>query len=229
MYVRTLDDAIEVLGAQKANLTQYQGELGATPEDLAAIPLEYDNAVALKTFIEGVITDKSTAVQMKDSYLSGVVNSPVSAAPVFQVFVWPNPAEVVGGQFSRINTRNRRYRNSPTYTEEAGLACKVSTDPAPPPDPQLIKPSGEAHASLSGFSGSVVITGRTGSDRWVLYGRTASNEPWQMIDSFTDKAGNFARPGITDAPYVLELYIQLMKKDQPFGQPSDTFYLTLNP
>lgn len=226
MYIRTPDDLIEVLKAQKENVTQYQAEVGATAQDITDITEALENSEAIKAFVESVFTDKETSVQLKDTYFKGPVNSPVGAVSVFQVFVWPQ-APPVAGQIPIANTRSRRFLNSPTITEEAIVAMMLRAEPAPPPPAP--KPTGEAHAAQSGYAAAVIVGNRSGSDRWKLMGRTASTEPWVMIDSFTDKSGNFAYAGTNDTPLKLELQIQLMKKDQPFGPPSDTFYVTLNP
>ena len=225
MYIRTPDDLIEVLTAQNANVSLYQAEVGATGQDIADIGNTLLNAVAIKTFVESVFTDKETSVQLKDTYFKGPVNSTMGAVPVFQVFAWPKTP--VAGQIPIANTRNRRFLNSPTITEEAIVALMLRTEPAPPPPAP--KPTGEAHAAQSGYAAAVIVGNRAGSDRWKLMGRASSTEPWTMIDSFTDKSGNFVYAGTNDAPIKLELQIQLMKKDQPYGPASDTFYVTLNP
>ena len=168
----------------------------------------------------------TTVRTLRDTWADGPVNSPLGAVPVFQVFVWPHPA-TAAGQIPIANQRNRRFKNSPTITEEAIAAMMLATEGTEPVPPT--KPTGEAHAAASGYAFGVVVGNRQQSDRWRLNYRLVSTDAWTMLDSPTGKTADFVFPGGTGDPVKLELQIQLLKNNHNYGPPSDTFYVTLNP
>lgn len=226
MYIKYLNDLTLVLTAQTGNFDTYKSEIGGVAQDLTDIAEALANATALKSFIDSVTTDKTTALTLRDTWANGPVNSPLGAVPVFQVFAWPHPA-TAAGQIPIANQRNRRFKNSPTITEEAIAAMMLATEGSEPAPPT--KPTGEAHAAASGYAFGVVVVNRQQSDRWRLNYRLASTDAWTMLDSPTGKTADAIYPGGIGDPVKLELQIQLLKNNQAYGPPSDTFYVTLNP
>ena len=136
MYIKTFDDLILVLTAQKSNVVQYQGEVGATAQDITDINETLDNALAINAFFESVDVDKKTVTQSRDSFYRGVPNTAIGAIPMFQQFVWPSVTPPVAGQIPLANTRNTRFANVAQVSAqhawaEAGPGSRSTERPSP--------------------------------------------------------------------------------------------------
>lgn len=219
---------MENFAVQFAN---YAAALGfAVPDDVEAV--QNDNAVfqsiaatrlAVKNF------DRSVADFLRQ-LTEGNAGEPLPVFPS-EDFDAP-PLDVPAGMFERIDDWRRRILAAPAYVESMGLAMGiVSSGSGNGLAPEDVKPNVELSAAMHGYLFSAVVSGRHGADAWQVWMRPGGLSEWQLLGTATGKSSDFTYSpgGEIPGPVVLEIYVQLRRSNQNYGQPSDIGLVTVNP
>jgi hypothetical protein len=230
MRIDTYAKLIQVLTLQKANLTTYQTQVGATLADITEVTNELNNLNAMTIFCQQVDAYKKETFGMKDTMWRGELATPIVAFPA--ALVPPTLTAALAGALQRTLDRNRRFKAAPGYTHDIGVALGIeSSDDVIGVD--VTPPIVDVFPSESGYLFSVVVTGRGQSDAWDLLARPAGSNTWKTLGYGTSKSKDFTyNPGPTageGVPIQLSLRVQLKKKDGNLGNPSDIVLATVNP
>ena len=229
MYIRTPADLILVLTAQKANVTTYQLEVGASGQDITDINNALNDALAINTFADSVDVDKRTVTQLRDSYYKGDPKEPLGNAPLFQVFAWSG-ATPTGGQIPLANTRNRRFDSSPTITSEARVAMMLESQTPSAPDPGTLKPTLAASAGQGDYLYALMLGNRGGITMWELEVQAVGTAVWTNVGRFDGKSQDVTyNPGVTTGPVQIRIRVRLWKSSSFVGLWSDEVTITVNP
>jgi hypothetical protein len=83
---------------------------------------------------------------------------------------------------------------------------------------------------MHGYLFSAVVSGRHRAEAWQLWVRPSGTSEWQLLDTATGRSADFVYPkGDASGPVQLEVYVQLRRNNQNYGQPSDIGLVTVNP
>lgn len=228
MAIKTLDRLIEVLTLQKQNLGTYQTEVGATLADITQVTNDLNNLNAIVAYADTVNGVKKSVFQIKQDLIGGDPDTPIAGFATFPAA--PTLTAPVGGTMKRTNDRNTRFKLGPGYNQEIDDALGLTTSDGEAADPNTVQPDLELFAALQGnFDFSGIITNRGDSDLAVLSAAPINTGDWQELVPFTGKAFNAHWPGTGNAPVQLQCRIQLRKKNENYGVPSDIVTVTVIP
>ena len=125
--------------------------------------------------------------------------------------------------------RNRRFKAADGYTKDIGVALGIDGDSATDL-PELIVPTLEIHPAQMNYEAAIVVGNRGKSDMWQLLGRKMNSEKWTELKSGTGKGSNVKiTPTVAGNPEQVEMKIQLIKANEPYGQLSNGMLATFNP
>jgi len=227
MKFDTIEKLLGMLLLQKANLSTFLAQVGATAAEVEEISNDAANLQFLIDFAALLDTNKKTVTKIKQQVYNGDPDEEVSPFPKFTDPSAPFP--LLAGSLERANRRNRRYKAAAGYTKEIGIALGIDGD-SQPIAPETVKPTLDIFPAQSGYEAAIVIGKRGNSDMWKLMGRKMNTEKWLELASGTGKSGNVRiTPTTEGSPERLELKIQLYKSNELYGQASDPTYATFNP
>lgn len=215
------------LQIQKSNIDQYAAAAGATAADIASIQEDHTNMEWILKFCSLVDEYKTTAFGIKRRFLRGQPEEQLGAfvdAPDASP-----PSALKAGVEKRSRERDQRFLHSPTLTEGARLALDLVNAPSDV-SPETVKPNVEAHAAAGNYEFGLIIGNRGASDMSDVQVRRKGSEAWQTVKSATGKAVNVViAPSAPGQPEQLQVRVQLKRKNENYGQPSDPVYVTVNP
>lgn len=179
-----------------------------------------------------------TSVQM-DSYkraftkfleiiTQGAIGTPIPMFPANPNFVLP--AEVQTGIFERLNDLVARIRVAPNYTDEIGALLGILPTETGSISPEDVKPTIEAFAAQNDYHFSIVVSNRAKADSWEVEILREAAVKWQNVKTATGKSVDVEiQPTVEGKPERIQTRVQLIKSNEPYGQPSDPTFVTLNP
>lgn len=221
------EELLEKLELQEENITIYRVEIGASADDIAEITRDKIILLFVLNRANIVEAGKKTTNAIKDHVFNGDENIPVVPYPVL-----PNdapPETLLGGCLGRFKTRNKRFKAAKGYTKEIGLALGIE-ETADRISPESVIPTLVAKAARSGYLLAVIVGNRGDSTMWKIFARRSGSESRQELASGTGKAAEFTvTPTTQGQAEKIELTVQLYKNNQPYGQPSDSVYVTVSP
>ena len=228
MTINTPEQLLAKLEIQEENINTYRSQVDATDQDIMEISRD---KTILQFVVERAIVveaGKKTTNAIKDHVFDGDANIPVASYPNL-----PNgapPEALVGGCLGRFKERNRRFKASKGYTREIGIALGIVDETKSSVSPDSVKPTLEASAASSGYLVGVLIGNRAESSMWKISARRANSETPAEISSGTGKSADITiSPTTNGQPEKIELFVQLYKNNQPYGQRSDSVYVTVSP
>lgn len=181
----------------------------------------------LVDYLALIDADKKTITKIKQTAYNGETDEKPTPFPVLPAAAPPFP--VIAGCLERTNKRNRRFKAADGYTKDIGVALGIDGDGASD-TPELVTPTLEAYPAQSGYEAAIVVGNRGKSDMWTISARRMNAETWSELKSGTGKGGTIkVQPTTAGNPERLELKIQLLKANEPYGQPSNPIYATFNP
>ncbi len=207
----------------------YAVTLGFTPDDV--ISVENDSTV-----FQSVAATRLAAKNFERAvadYLRRLTESDDPSEPL----VFPSedfdgpPLEVPAGMFKRIEDWRTRILASPGYTETIGLAMGIlpSGDGGDIAEAD-VKPETDVSAAVHGYLLSIVVSGRHRAESWQVWVRQSGTSEWHLLDTATGRSADFTySPVDASGPVQLEVYVQLRRNNQNYGQPSDIGLVTVNP
>lgn len=208
--------------------------LGFTAAEITAVT--NDNAVY--QFLAETTTELDAFADAVRQYRFIITESPVGqptpAFPANPTFTLPTPA-VPTGIFERLVELVRRIRVAPAYTPEIGALLGIIPTEGQTTPVEQIKPAISAGQSFGQYKFMLNVT-RMGMDAFKVQiqrqggsGQTGGGT-WQ--DAGVGTANPFevtVTPTTIGQPERILVRAQLLKKNEPVGQPSDPTYVTINP
>jgi hypothetical protein len=215
------------LQIQSANISQYIAEAGATAADITSIQEDAANMDWILTFASLVDEYSGTAFGIKRMFLRGEIGAQLGnfmdapeAAP---------PSGLKPSVEKRSRERDQRFLRSTTMTEAARLALDL-VDTPPNISPGSVKPTIEAFPAAGNYEFALVTANRGESDMYDVQERRKGSETWKTIKSATGKSANVTvTPTTPGQAEQLQIRVQLKRKNENYGQPSDPVYVTVNP
>ena len=178
--------------------------------------------------IEGQFRD------FRDMTLHGTGSDPTPNMPSD---VLPAPPEAVQSMILTyiVNLVENKIKTADSYDHGTGMLLGVEPVPGEKPPPSSVKPIGTYDAAAQGnnYALGVLVSNRGESDAAELQCSLAGGEiKWRAAKTFTGKTvdARIEPPDghPTGKPFQVMLRIQLYKNNQPYGQPSDVVFLTLD-
>jgi hypothetical protein len=215
------------LQIQKANIDQYAAAAGATAADIASIQEDFTNMEWIMKLVVLAEEYKTTAFRIKLKFLRGELNEPLGAfvdAPDASP-----PSALKAGVEKRSRERDQRFLRSQTMNEAARIALDLVDEPANV-SPETVKPTIEPFAAAGNYEFALVVANRGQSDMYDVQAQRKGSDTWTVVKSATGKSVN-----VTVAPTTpgqaerLLVRVQLKRKNENYGQPSDPAYVTVNP
>jgi hypothetical protein len=215
------------LQIQNSNIDQYAAAAGASVADIASIQEDYANMDWIVKFSSLVDEYKTTAFGIKRKFLRGELNE--SLGTFVDAPDASPPAALKAGVEKRSRERDQRFLHSTTMTEAARLALDLVNAP-PNISPDAVKPSVETFPAAGNYEFALVVANRGNSDMYDVQARRKGSETWTTIQSATGKSANVTvQPTTPGQAEQLQIRVQLKRKNQSYGQPSDPVYVTVNP
>lgn len=215
------------LQIQNSNIEQYAAVAGATAADIASIQEDFTNLQWILKLALLVDEYKATAFGIKKKFIRGEINESLGAfadAPDASP-----PSALKAGVEKRSRERDQRFLHSATMNEAARLALDLVNEP-PSISPDTVKPTIEPFPAAGNYEFALIIANRGQSDMSDVQVRRKGSETWQTVKSATGKSVNVVvTPTTPGQPEQLQVRVQLKRKNENYGQPSDPVYVTVNP
>ena len=218
---------LQMMQLQRANIAQYATEVGASAADITEITNDADNMEWIIEFCELMDEAKKTAFKVKEAFIRGTKDDdPVGA------FVTPPantpPFPLVADLEKRARERNGRFLKAKGITEAAKVALGLVGEP---PKTDSVQPTIKVAALPGGYAFEVTVRDKQDATMFTVQVRRMNSETWK-----DEKSGTSSPIKVTITPSNLqaqaeriEVRVQLYKKDEPYGNPSDAQYVTVNP
>jgi hypothetical protein len=202
--------------------------LGFVAADVTKMQQDYETVQWLLDAQKSAEANLSAFRKFRDETLYGEKGDPTPVEP--PTALPAQPAVLTITVIERLIKLVERIQLSDSYTEGIGAALGIVTAPGDDISPANVKPTIQLFPAQSGYEFAVVINGRADADMANAEIRRQNSEKWTTIKSGTGKSlsVNIA-PTVEGQPEKLEVRVQLLKKNAPYGQPSDPAYVTVSP
>jgi hypothetical protein len=196
-------------------------DIKSIKDDRTALAFAMEFCVLATNFKDAAYDAKRALLRGGEDAGAGVV----SAAPAFT----PG-APFTPGLIKRCRERDQRFLKSKTMTDAARTALDLDGNDSDKGAEIITKPTLKAGGAASGYLLETEVSNRQESDRYVLQLRRMNQETWTDFKNATSKTlSSSVAPIVAGQPEQLQIRVQLFKKDQPYGEPSDPVYATVNP
>ena len=158
----------------------------------------------------------------------GRIGEPIPDFPANPAFVLPNV--VATGIYQRLDKLVDHIKSSANYTAETGALLRILPKAKTDKPQEEVKPTANVFAAAMGHHFSVVVEGREKATTFDVFIRRDGQENWELVKTASGKSVDVT-VALSNAgmPERIQVMIQLMKNNEPYGQPSDAVYVTLNP
>jgi hypothetical protein len=207
---------------------QFAISLGLTAGDIAQVNKINDTVQWLLAAKEAMDANAKGFNMFRDETLYLDKDDP---APLTPITTMPEPpVEVVWGIVDILDNLVGRIKLANLYTDEIGAQLGILPPPTGSISPEDLDVKGEYFPAAGGHEMAVVASNRGKADQAVLQIRVVGQEKWLNAKTFTGKGTNYAYEDAPEGqPIQIQARIQLMKNNQPYGNPSAAVYVTLNP
>ena len=138
------------------------------------------------------------------------------------------PKALVAGVEKRSRERDQRFKRSITMTE-AALSALDLADSIVPSNPVNVQPTIHVSAAQTGAMFAIVVSNRGDSTLWEVQIRRKDGE-WESAGRFDGKSADVTVSLTTPGqPMQIDVRVQCLKSNQPYGQLSMFTTVTLNP
>ena len=202
---------------------------GLTAGEVTQIEADKDMVV----FLAAVTNTIDTFVDTVRTFRKDVMELPVDGTtPTFPATPTLGTVTAVPrGIWERVTEYANRIKAAAGYTNAVGESYGiVGSKPADMPE-ALVKPDIDLSGALHGYLYSIVVSKREESDAWQVWQRNAdSGGAYQLAATGTGKALDITySPTTPGSPVQLQVYVQLRKNNENYGQPSEIGLVTVNP
>jgi hypothetical protein len=223
--------SLEALAPWFVNFTmkfdEYHTTLGFVAADLATVG--NDNAVVLWLAESQAVAEANLDGfrKFRDETLYNIGGSPT---PVLPPTALPAPPAALATEIiERLIHLVDRIQMANGYTESIGAALGIVASEGSGA-PKTIKPTIQLFAAASNYETAVVVANRADSDMFNVQARTMTSDAWKTVKSGTGKSINVTlTPTVPGQSEKFLVRVQLLKKNDPYGQPSDPAYVTVSP
>lgn len=202
---------------------------GLTQDEIDQIKLDKDMVVFLAAAIN-TLDNYDEAIR---AFRKDVMESSVDGGtPTFPSNIsFTATVGVPRGIWERVIKYADRIKASSGYTIAVGESYGIVPSTPTPISPTLVQPEVQLTAAAHGFLYSVLVSKREESDSWQIFQRNAGDGgPYQMAATGTGKSIDITySPTDPEKPVQLEVYVQLRKNNENYGQPSEINLVTVNP
>jgi hypothetical protein len=166
--------------------------------------------------------------QFRDESLYGEKGDP---APVDPPTTLPaQPAPLTTNIIERLVKLVERIQIADTYTDTIGEALGIVTTAGDDISPANVKPTIQLFPAQTGYEAAIVVANRANADMYNIQSRPMNSDVWTTVKSGVGKSVNFQlTPTTPGQPEKFLVRVQLLKKNEPYGQPSDPAYVTVSP
>lgn len=142
----------------------------------------------------------------------------------------PQPAALTTTIIERLVKLVERIQIADNYTETIGEALGIVPASGGDVSPENVKPTIQLFPAQNNYEAAVVVSNRGNSDMFNVQSRTMTSDDWKTIKSGTGKTITVQlHPATPGQPEKFLVRVQLLKKNEPYGQPSDPAYVTVSP
>lgn len=224
--------ALEALAPWFSNFTlkfdEFAVGLGFVAADVVTV--QNDNAVVqwLLDAQQAAEANLDSFRKFRDETLYGEKGDPTPVDPSSTLPA--QPAALTTNIIERLIKLVERIQLSDTYTEAVGVALGIVVPPDGNVSSENVKPTIQVFPAQNNYEAAAVVANRGNSDMFNIQSRTMSSDAWTTIKSGTGKSVNFTlTPTTPGQPEKFLVRVQLLRKNEPYGQPSDPAYVTVAP
>lgn len=226
------EKALEPLGAWWANFFLRRPEFEAKYPILETKKAELEAIAAWIAYWVAARHSFDESSKQLTKYFSTIAGNDPNADPpmTFTIALPPGaPADVPPGIEFTIREIRRETVGYANYAKADGEALGFEATAAPNIVEGDVKPTVQAFSSEHGYQASLVVTGRNGVDMWDVYIMRKGGE-WMKLTTCSGKSADVTlTPTVPGDAEQVQIYIQLRKNNQSYGQPSNPVYVTFNP
>jgi hypothetical protein len=200
--------------------------LGFTPSELTEV--DEDNQVMqfLANTVVQLDAYKDAVGKYREIITEHAIGQPTPAFPANPSFNLPIIQPT--GIFQRLVELVDRIKSAPAYTDEIGALLGIIPKTPDSISPEDVKPKIEAFAAQSGYMFSVVVANRGKANMWEVQIRRAGQEKWQTVKTASGKSVDVeVQPTEDGKPEQVQVRVQLLKDNQPYGMLSDMVSVTV--
>jgi hypothetical protein len=166
--------------------------------------------------------------KFRDETLYGEKGDPTPVDP--PTTLPPQPSTLTTTIIERLVKLVERIQLADNYTPAIGAALGIVTTPEGGISPENVKPTIQIFPAQNNYEAAAVVANRGSSDMFNVQSRTMTSDDWKTVKSGTGKSVNFTlTPTTPGQPEKFLVRVQLLRKNEPYGQPSDPAYVTVSP
>lgn len=166
--------------------------------------------------------------KFRDESLYGEKGDPAPVDP--STALPPQPAALTTNIVERLIKLVERIQIADGYTESIGAALGIVAAPEGSISAGEVKPTIQLFPAAGNYEAAIVVAGRGASDMFDVQARPMTSDTWTTVKSGTGKSIDFKLvPTTPGQPEKFLIRVQLLRKNQPYGQPSDPAYVTVAP
>ena len=215
------------LRIQKQSIEQFKAEVGASAADIAELIRDCDNMEAIMEFCELVDEYKTTAHGIKRVLIRGNDGDSVGEMMSAPTLTLTTPTSA--GIEKRSRERDQLWKRQKTATEAAKLALDLIDTPSNAV-PETAKPKIQTNSAQTGYTFSIIVSNRGDADMWDVLILRKGATAWELAKTANGRSVDVTiTPTAAGQPEQFQARVQLKKKNQNYGQPSDIVYVTVNP
>jgi hypothetical protein len=206
----------------------YYTSLGFVAADLAQVENDSVMVQWLLDAQHGAQTNLDAFRAYRDETLYGEKGDPTPVEP--PAALPPMPAATTTEILERLSLLVERIQLADNYTEAIGEALGIIAAPGDSLSPDNVKPTIQTYPAQTGYEFAVIVSGRGDADMLNVEIRRMNQETWTTVKSGTGKGVDVTiTPTTAGQPEKIEVRVQLLRKNEPYGQPSDPAYVTVTP
>ena len=207
--------------AEGLNYGLVQADLDQIKDDNGAMQFIGTSYVALDAYSQGWTA-------FRNILMTGTIGEPTPDMPTTPSLSLSTIPPT--GIFQRINKYRDIVRASLNYTKEVGETWGIEPSTPDPINPTLVQPVLKTFPAATGYHFSAVVSKREQADSFQVWVYRKGGSNWELAATATGKSIDVTIvPQSPGDPEQIQVRIQLLKGNAPYGQPSDTIWVTLNP
>jgi hypothetical protein len=140
------------------------------------------------------------------------------------------PATLTTEIIERLAKLVERIQLADNYTEAIGEALGIVSTPNSTQTPAEVKPQIQASPLQGNYEAEVFVSLKGDSDMFDVQARTMTSDVWMTVKSGTGKGITVRlNPTTPGQPEKFLVRVQLLRRNEPYGKPSDPVYVTVTP
>lgn len=200
---------------------------GLTAGEVTQIEADKDMVVSLAATMNTIDAYVDSVRAFRKDVLESPINGGTPTFPANMILTLAD--EVPRGIWERVIKFADRIKASAPYTISVGESYGIVPSSPDPIAPTLVQPTVDTSAALHGYLYKVLVSKREEADSWQVFARPAGGGAWQLAATATGKIVEIIYdPGEITGSIQLEVYVQLRKNNENYGQPSEINLVTVN-